>query len=206
LPATGSVVIAVEARQNELFPIFLKLRGRRVLVVGGGAVAAGRVRQLVKAQARVTVISPRVNRHLARLAKAGRIELRRRKLLRSDLGAGWFVVLSATGDSAVPEMLAREARRRRLLSNVADHQQHSNFYMPALVRRGDLTIAIGTAGRSPFLAGKLRRHLEDALPANLADLTETLGILRAQLKFRIPRDMKKRKKLIEDFVERALRT
>jgi precorrin-2 dehydrogenase len=191
---------------NELFPIFLKLQGRRALVVGAGAVAAGRVRQLVKARARVTVIAPRSNGSLARLGKAGRIELKRRKLRRSDLDADWFIILSATDDAAAQRMVAREAARRRLLCNVADHQRRSNFYMPALVRRGDLTLAIGTAGRSPFLAGRLRRQLEDALPANIADLTETLGTLRAQLKVRIPRDLKKRKKLIGDFVERVLKT
>lgn len=190
---------------NELFPIFLKLQGRRALVVGAGAVAAGRVRQLVKARARVTVIAPHANGNLAQLSKAGRIELKRRKLLRSDLDADWFIILSATDDDAVQRMVAREAARRGLLCNVADHQRRSNFYMPALVRRGDLTLAISTGGLSPFLAGKLRRQLEDALPSNIADLTETLGSLRAQLKYRIPRDPRKRKKLIGDFVERVLK-
>jgi precorrin-2 dehydrogenase len=190
---------------NGLFPIFLKLQARCVLVVGGGAVASGRVRQLVKTEARVTVIAPRVNGELSRLVKAGRIELRRRKLRRSDLGADWFLILGATNDPAAHEMLAQHARRRRILLNVADDPLRSNFFMPALVRRGALTIAIGTGGRSPYLAGKLRRSLEDALPANIADLTDVLGILRKQLKVRIPRDMEKRKKLIGDFVNRVLK-
>jgi precorrin-2 dehydrogenase/sirohydrochlorin ferrochelatase len=190
---------------NDLFPIFLKLHDRRVLVVGGGSVAAGRIRQLVKTEARVTVIAPRVNGDLSRLAKAGRIELRRRKLRRADLDADWFVILGATNDSTAQEMLVQHSRRRRMLCNVADDRLRSNFFVPALVRRGSLTLAIGTGGRSPYLAGKLRRYLEDALPENLADLTDVLGILRSQLKVRIPRDMAKRKKLIGDFVERVLK-
>ena len=131
---------------SELFPVFLKLQGRRVLVAGAGAVAAGRVRQLVRARARVTVISPGVNGQLARLAGARRVKLVRRKLRRSDLDSDWFAVFRATDDPAVQKMVAQAARRRRMLLNVADQPQWCNFYMPALVRRGDLTIAIGTGG------------------------------------------------------------
>lgn len=190
---------------NDLFPIFLKLQDRRVLVVGGGSVAGGRVRQLMKTDARVTVIAPRVNGNLSRLARAGRIKLRRRKLRRADLDADWFVILGATNDPAAQQMLAQHARKRRILLNVADDMLRSNFFMPALVRRGALTVAIGTGGRSPYLAGRLRRHLEDALSRDLADLTDALGVLRTHLKVRIPRDMAKRKKLIDEFVERVLK-
>lgn len=86
-----------------------------------------------------------------------------------------------------------------------DKPERCNFYMPAIFHRGNLKIAISTSGRSPALAGKMRRYLEEAIPENAADLTEIVGRLRSKLRMEIPGDLATQKKLVDEFVERVLK-
>ncbi|MEJ2008228.1 MAG: bifunctional precorrin-2 dehydrogenase/sirohydrochlorin ferrochelatase [Acidobacteriota bacterium] len=190
---------------TELFPIFLKLNGRRALVVGGGKIAALRAGQLIRTGASVTVVAPKVNAEIKDLAKAGSIELNRRGFDRADLSKHYFIVVAATNDPATQKAVFEEAERHGILCNVVDNPPCCNFYTPAVVERGDLKIAIGTSGRSPYLAGKLRQHLEEAVPENAADLTEAVGLLRSRLKVEIPGDLEKQKELVDDFVEKVLK-
>lgn len=190
---------------NELFPIFLKLSGRQALVVGAGSIAALRVKQLTRAGARVTVIAPEVSAEMEELAKAGSIDLIRREFERDDLSRRYFIVIGATDDPAAQNAVAEEAERNGILCNVVDNPGCSNFYTPAVVERGDLKIAISTNGRSPFLAAKLRHYLEEAIPENAADLTETVGLLRSKLKLEVPGNLEKQKELVDDFVEKVLK-
>jgi len=190
---------------SELFPIFLKLSGKQALVVGAGAIAVLRVRQLRSAGAKVTVIAPKVSAGMEELAKAGTIDLVRRGFERDDLSRRYFIVIAATDDPVAQKAVSEEAERHGILCNVVDNPECCNFYTPAVVERGDLKIAISTNGRSPFLAGKLRRYLEEAIPENAADLTETVGLLRSRLKSEIPGDLEKQKELVEDFIEKVLK-
>lgn len=190
---------------TKLFPIFLKLDGRRALVVGGGKMAALRVKQLLRAGAIVTVVSPVADAEIEDLAKAGSIELARRGFARKDLSMQFFVAIAATDDPEVQQAVFEEAERHHILCNVVDNPKCCNFYTPAVVDRGDLTIAISTSGRSPSLAGKLREYLEESIPENAADLTETVGLLRSKLRAEIPGDLAARKKLISEFVEKVLK-
>ena len=188
-----------------LFPIFLKLSGRRTLVVGGGKMAALRVKQLIEAGASVSVITPKADEEIERLGKAKLIVLVRRRFERCDLTRRYFVVIAATDDSEVQQAVAEEAERRGILCNVVDKPGSCNFYMPAIVERGELKIAISTSGRSPALAGKMREYLEQAIPENAADLTQIVGLLRSRLKSEIPGDLATQKELVREFVERALK-
>ena len=190
---------------KEMFPIFLKLDGRRALVVGGGKMATLRVKQLVGAGARVTLIAPRIDAEIEELGEAGRIELLRRKFDRTDLSRRYFIVIAATNDSKIQKAVFEEADRRGVLCNVVDKPKVCNFYMPAIVDRGDLKIAISTSGRSPALAGKLREYLEEAIPENSADLTQIVGLLRSRLKLEIPGDLETQKKMVSEFIEKALK-
>lgn len=189
----------------ELFPIFLKLNGRRALIVGGGKIAVLRAKQLVRTKASVTVISPKVSTEMEELAKAHLIDLVRRRFERTDLSKRYFIVIGATNDPAVQKAVFEEAERWGILCNVVDSPGRCNFFTPAVVERGDLKIAISTSGRSPSLAGKIRKYLEKAIPENADDLTETVGILRSKLKLEIPGELERQKELVDEFVEKVLR-
>jgi precorrin-2 dehydrogenase len=203
-PRTGPLPIP-ERRMNELFPIFLKLNNRRALIVGGGKIAALRAKQLLRTGVSLTVVAPKVNAEIEGLARAGLVDLIRRGFERSDLSNPYFIVISATNDREVQQAVSEEAERSGILCNVVDNAGLSNFYTPAVVKRGDLKIAISTSGRSPLLAGRFRQYLEEAIPEKAADLTETLGLLRSRLKSEIPGDLQRQKKLVGDFVEKVLK-
>lgn len=190
---------------TKLFPIFVKLDGRRALVVGGGKMAALRVKQLLRAGAVVTVVSPVAEAEIENLATAGSIELVRRGFARKDLTRQFFIAIAATDDPEVQQAVFEEAERHHILCNVVDKPKCCNFYTPAVVDRGDLQIAISTSGRSPSLAGKLREYLEESIPENAADLTETVGLLRSKLRAEIPGDLAAQKKLISEFVDKVLK-
>lgn len=190
---------------SELYPVFLKLKGRKALVVGAGGIAALRVKHLLGAGAHVTVISPETDAEIEELARAKSIVLLRRGFKRSDLSRNYFIVIAATNDSSVQQVVFEEAERHGILCNVVDKPSRCNFYTPAVIQRGELKIAISTSGRSPSLAGKLREYLEEAVPENAADLTEMAGLLRSRLRLEIPGDLETQKKLVGDFVEKALK-
>lgn len=190
---------------NDLFPIFVRLRNRRALVVGGGSMAALRAKQLIQAGAQVTVIAPAVNAALDTLAEAGAIRLLLKEFDRAEMIAEYFIVIGATNDPLVNAALAKEAERLGLLYNVVDDAAHSNFFTPSVVERGDLKIAISTNGHSPVLARRLRQALEHALPEAAGEWIRQLGELRKKLKFEIPVDLETRKAIIEEVIEKTVR-
>jgi siroheme synthase-like protein len=187
---------------SELFPIFLKLRGRAALVVGGGAMAALRVKQLMNAGALVTVIAPAVCVEMESVAKARSINLIRREFGPADLGKGYFIVVGATNDPAVQRSVAEGAERCGILYNIVDAPERCNFFTPAVVERGDLTVAICSEGQSPVLSGRLRRILDEALPKEAGEWTALLGELRERLKEVFPGDLEKRRALINEFIQK----
>lgn len=189
----------------ELFPIFLKLNGRRALVVGGGKIAAVRAGQLIRTGAAVTVVAPKVSAEFEQLAGMGSIDLVRRGFKSADITRSYFIVIAATNDPEVQKSVFEQAERLGVLCNVVDNPQLCNFYTPAVVERGDLKIAVSTSGRSPFLAGKIRKCLEEAIPENAADLTSAMGLLRSKLKFEIPDNLERQKELVDDFMEKVLK-
>ena len=144
-----------------VFPIFLKLLGRRVLVVGGGPVAASKLRALLDAEATVVVVAPDVVPEIA----AAPVEILRRPFLPEDLEGISFVVAAAP--PAVNREVAAAAHPRGLFVNAVDDMDSATAYMGAIVRRAGVTMALSTDGEAPALAGLMREALEALLPDDL---------------------------------------
>ena len=161
----------------DLFPMFLKLERRRCVVVGAGRIAEQKLGSLLSAGASVRVIAPAASARIQQLAHHEQIEWVKRAFVAGDLG-GAYLVIAATGDPAVNERVYREAELRGVLCNSVDEPDRCHFYYPALVRRGDLQIAISTAGRSPALAQRIRADLEKQFPPEYGAWLEWLGRVR----------------------------
>jgi precorrin-2 dehydrogenase/sirohydrochlorin ferrochelatase len=161
-------------------PVFLDLRGVRCAVIGGGKVAQGKVKKLLDAGAEVTVISPAVTPALARL-----ISKRRVRRLKTSYRAGALVrvrlVYAATNDAAVNASVARDAKAAGILFNVVDRAALSNFIAPAVVRRGELVLAVSTGGASPALAKKIRQDLEKLFGKEYAPAVRLLAGARKKI-------------------------
>lgn len=163
------------------YPIFVRVAGRRCLVVGGDDLAAAKTRGLLDAGAQVTVISPTLCDTLQSLADAGGLVHEARDYAAGDV-AGFFLAFSATGADGVDRRIAADAAAAGVMLNVIDRTELCDFIAPAVVRRDDLVVAISTSGASPALAKSLRRRLEDELGPEYALALQLLGRLRARLK------------------------
>lgn len=168
-----------------LFPAFIKLEQRRCLVVGAGVVALEKVRSLLAAEADVRVVAPRIDAEIAALEAEGRIELVRRGFEDADL-ARVFLVIAATDDAAVNAAVYDAAVERNILCNSVDDPPHCDFYFGSVVARGDLQIAISTAGESPALAQRLRKEIDAALPEDMGEWLTEVGRLRREVLAKIP--------------------
>jgi uroporphyrin-III C-methyltransferase/precorrin-2 dehydrogenase/sirohydrochlorin ferrochelatase len=156
----------------ELFPIFLKLEGRSVLLVGGGTIARGKLAELLRAGARVTVVAPEVHAEIA--ANAATVLTRR--FLPADVDGKWFVVAAAP--SEVNREVASAAAERRVFVNAVDDAERASAYTAGVFRRGGVTIAVSTEGRAPALAGLLREGLEAVVPKDIELWVATARELR----------------------------
>jgi siroheme synthase-like protein len=162
-----------QPQNNErLYPSFLKLAGRKVVLVGGGTVAATKHQALVSAGARVTVVAPEIG---AGLRQPG-TTLVQRGFEPADLDGAWFVVAAATPE--VNQAVAAAAEARHLFVNAVDDPATASAYAGGVVRRGAITFAISTGGGAPALAGLLREGLDAILPDDLARWLETARELR----------------------------
>lgn len=163
------------------YPIFLNVRGKKCLVVGGGNVALRKVQSLLERGASVEVVSPTLCPELSRMAGEGTIQALQRRYKAEDLQAA-LVAVAATDDAETNEGVAAEARRRGVLVNIVDDPQHSDFIVPSYLSRGDVIIAISTSGRSPALARKIRTKLEKDFGAEYAQLALLADEVRSELK------------------------
>src|SRR5229473_5179571 len=163
-----------------LFPMFLKLEGRSCLVVGAGAIGGPKIESLLTAGASVRVIAPRVTAAVAEWSRTGALVWEAREFHPADLD-GVFLVIAATSSRGVNGTIFGEAQQRKILCNVVDDPEYCDFYYPAVVRRGDLQLAISTNGHSPALAQRIRRDLEVQFGAEYGEWLEDLGKIRQQL-------------------------
>jgi len=157
--------------------MFMKLEGKRCLVVGAGKVGEPKIGSLLDTGARLHVVALEATEAVHRWGKAGQIELEIRAYTENDL-AGTFMAIVATSSRELNASIYRKARRRGVLCNVVDVPEYCDFYYPAVVRRGDLQIAISTNGQSPSLAQKLRQQLERQFGPAYAQWVAELGETR----------------------------
>lgn len=159
---------------ERLFPVFLKLAGRPVLLVGAGKVAAGKLRSLLDAGAAVTVVAPEVGDEIARSP----VTVVRRGFEESDLDHAWLAVAAATPE--VNRRVRSAGDARRLFVNAVDDPEGASAYTGGVLRKGGATIAVSTEGRAPALAGLLREGLEAVIPEEIATWVEQAQALRVR--------------------------
>ena len=167
---------------NSLFPMFMKLTGRQCLVVGAGKVGEPKIGGLIDTGAQIRVVAIEATQVVREWARAGKVELELRAFTANDLD-GAFLAIVATASRNLNDLVYREAQRRGVLCNVVDVPEYCDFFYPAVVRRGDLQIAISTSGQSPSLAQKLRQQLERQFGPGyelwIAELGETRRLILA---------------------------
>ncbi|MFP4194379.1 MAG: precorrin-2 dehydrogenase/sirohydrochlorin ferrochelatase family protein [Desulfosalsimonas sp.] len=162
------------------YPVYLDIRNRDCLVVGGGQVALRKVEGLLKAGARTTVVSPEFAEGFSRLTGSAGLEMIMRNYKSADL-EGKFLVIGATDNSKVNRKISRDAESRNMLCNIADVPEACNFILPSVVKRGDLMIAISTSGKSPAFARHLRKQLEKQFGEEYTEFLRLMGAARKKL-------------------------
>jgi siroheme synthase-like protein len=163
------------------YPVFLNIRGKKCVVVGGGQVALRKVKALLDAGADVQVISPDLCPQLSKLAKIEEIAVEKRSFQPGDL-EGALIAVAAADNNNINLEVAKEAGGKGILVNLVDDPGNSDFIMPSCLRRGDVTIAVSTAGRSPALARKIRTRLEKDLGDEYATLALLIDEVRMEIR------------------------
>ncbi len=165
---------------SEFFPVFLNLKDKLCIVIGGGKVAERKVENLLKTSAKVRVISPEITPVLKRLFEEGRIEWENRAYQKGDLGSAWLVI-AATNNPEVQKEVYQEAEEKHIFCNVVDVPELCSFIVPSVIRRGMLNIAISTSGGSPAVARRLRETLENFIGEEYEIYLELMKNLRKQI-------------------------
>ncbi|MFZ1138852.1 MAG: bifunctional precorrin-2 dehydrogenase/sirohydrochlorin ferrochelatase [Candidatus Sulfotelmatobacter sp.] len=176
---------------TSLFPMFLKLKGRQCLVVGAGKIGEPKIGGLLETSARIRVVALDASPAVREWARAGKIELELRAFSAEDLD-GAFLAVVATNSRSLNERVYHAAQRRGVLCNVVDVPDLCDFFYPAIVRRGDLQIAVSTSGQSPSLAQKIRQQLEKQFGPGYGAWVAKLGETR---KLILASDLDKERKL-----------
>lgn len=180
------------------YPVYLNIKGKKCIVVGGGGIAERKVKSLLKKGADVTVISPKLTEVLSALAKEGSInyikEIFQEKYLESAT-----LIIAATDDSKVNEEVYGAARKRNILINTVDCPEYCDFIVPSVVERGDLMISISTSGKSPALAKKIRKELQERYGKEYSEFLKIMGKVREEL-FSKVKDQEKREEIFNSLV------
>jgi uroporphyrin-III C-methyltransferase/precorrin-2 dehydrogenase/sirohydrochlorin ferrochelatase len=185
-----------------LLPIFLKLDGRPGLLVGAGTVALDKIGSLLRTGIRLRVVAPRAHSEIQQLAAEGKLEWIERSFEPADLD-GSFVVIAATDNPEVNAAIYQGALDRGILCNSVDDIPNCDFFFGSIVSRGDLQIAISTAGESPAFAQRLRREIDEQLPADLGPWLANVGELRRDVLATHPRS-EERKLLLHELAHRQI--
>ena len=183
---------------EHLYPIFINLADKMCLVVGGGKVAQRKIETLLEYKAQVLAVSPGVTDRIKYWAERKLITWKSRLFEPSDLEEV-FLVFIATGNSRTNKEIAALCRDRGIMVNAVDDPENCDFYVPAILRRDSLCIAVSTEGKSPLLAAKLRNELENMIPAEYGDWVEILGRLREEIKCS-DLDISQRQQVFSDLV------
>ena len=167
--------------KKSYYPLFLNLDAKKCVIFGGGEVALRKVKMLLDFRTDVAVISPEVCPELVELGKNRTIKIIARKYHPDDLNDA-LIAIAATDDEKTNQVIAHEAGRKGVLVNVVDRPELCDFIVPAYIKRGDVTIAVSTNGKSPALARKIRARLEQDFGEEYAALAELIGEVRGELR------------------------
>lgn len=162
------------------YPVSLNIESRRCVVIGGGTIAERKVVVLLQAKADVLVVSPELTSKLQELAAGNLIEHIAANYESRYLDKA-FLIIAATNNQTVNKEIFEEAQQRGILVNVVDDPVLCTFFAPAVVRRGDLTISISTAGKSPSLSRRIREELEDRYGPEYGEFVRLLGEIRCEV-------------------------
>ncbi len=184
------------------YPVFLNLNETACLVVGGGRVAERKVDSLLEAGGNITLVSPELTPHIQGLGIEGWITVHQRLYQPDDL-AGVLLVMAATDDTALQQHVAADAKRVGVLCNIVDQPALCSFIVPAVIKQGDLAIAVSTSGASPALAKKICRDLAERFGPEYALALQLLGRVRERI-FQERRTAQERQRLFTDLAESAL--
>ncbi|WP_211278789.1 NAD(P)-binding protein [Parageobacillus galactosidasius] len=184
------------------YPVMLNIANQHVVVIGGGKVAERKIHGLLEAKANITVVAPTITSGIQQLEAAGKLIWRQKTFSPDDLEEAW-VVIAATNNRDVNEAVAKAAKPYQLI-NIADDPERSNFHVPAVIRRGRLTIAISTGGASPTIAQQIRRQLEELYDDDYGRYIDFLYQCRQWI-LRNVHDEQKRKKLFKAIADESFR-
>lgn len=175
------------------FPFFIDIQEKHCLVAGGGQVALRKVKVLLQFGVYITVVAPVICQELKELEQEeGRLLLIEREFQSSDITSAFFVV-AATNRKEVNEAIGMLCKQANTLVNIADSREESSYLFPSIVKRGDVVIGTSTSGNSPDLAKWVRKELEEAIPDYVAELTESLGQYREEIKKRVASEALRKK-------------
>ncbi|WMT20412.1 NAD(P)-binding protein [Parageobacillus toebii] len=184
------------------YPVMLNIANQHVVVIGGGKVAERKIHGLLEAKANITVVAPTITSGIQQLEAAGKLIWRQKTFSPDDLEEAW-VVIAATNNRDVNEAVAKAAKPYQLI-NIADDPERSNFHVPAVIRRGRLTIAISTGGASPTIAQQIRRQLEELYDDDYGRYIDFLYQCRQSI-LRNVHDEQKRKELFKAIADESFR-
>jgi siroheme synthase-like protein len=182
------------------YPVNLKIKDKKCVVVGGGKVAERKIKFLLEKGGSVTVISPEITSRLEKLWREGKINLLPVTYFSSPL-EGAFLVIAATDDRTINSRVAKDASKLGILINVVDSPTESSFILPATFSRGDLSIAVSTAGRSPTLARKIKEDLALIYSEEYGDLVDMIAKTREKIKRKYP-NSQRRKQIWREIMEK----
>ncbi|TYO94989.1 precorrin-2 dehydrogenase/sirohydrochlorin ferrochelatase family protein [Desulfallas thermosapovorans] len=183
----------------ELYPIFLNLTDKKCLVVGGGKVAERKVNALARCGAKIHVVSPQLTPGLQDMVNRGLVMHRRGIYQTSDL-EDTFLVISATNNDATNHAVANDCMKRNIVVNVVDDPPRCSFFVPSVVHRGSLKLAISTGGSSPRLAKLIRKRLERDFSPVFGEFTDFLNTVRKQVQEQVT-DPNKREQILKNLVD-----
>lgn len=163
------------------YPVYLNLRGRRCVIIGGGTVAEGKISRLLDSGAEICLVSPDATPGIRQFVADGAVRWEQRKYQHGDL-EGAFIAIAATNVREVNRRIYEEANERGVMLNAVDDPPNCSFIAPSIVQRGPVTLAISTSGVSPALARKLRESLQESADLAWADLSGVMAVARSHLR------------------------
>ncbi len=194
----GLFFISSGAVMANLYPVYIDLNNKKCLVIGGGKVAERKIDNLLYYGCLIRVVSPQVEENIERWADKELIELHKRDFEPQDLEDS-FMVFVATDDNKINEQVSAMCRERGVMVNAVDDPPNCDFYVPSIVRRNSLVLAISTGGKSPAFARRIRSEIEEIITPEYGEFVDILGEQRELIKNHI-KDIEMRKKIFEDLV------